>query len=217
MRVNRVFCYSKEIAKQNGNQLPIFQLVFSTLIMVIAMFFIRNMFLFIILLFAFMGVLIYYSLILGARLKTGMTGWATTDDGRIFKAMAVNNGQGLYFGGVAAGSMFDHLTNNSNNLGRDLGGAIGATTQIYSMNKSAQYMSHPEIVAKMVEEAPNITGAEVIEILRVYNIVEKRHSIQVNCDYKFLRTDEVKYYKNMNIEKSYNQLTELINLIGTHK
>ena len=35
----------------------------------------------------------------------------------------------------------------------------------YSMNRSAQYMSHPEIIAKMVEEAPNVTGAEIYEIL----------------------------------------------------
>ena len=33
MRVNRVFCYSKDIAKQNGNKLPILELVLTTIIL----------------------------------------------------------------------------------------------------------------------------------------------------------------------------------------
>lgn len=222
MRVNRVFCYSKEVAKQNENKLPILQIVLSIVIFFVvivatAILFMDNMLLFMLVMFAFIGVLIYYSLILGFRLRARMIGWATTDDGRIFKAMTVNNGQGLYFGGVAAGSMIDQLAGNSNNLGESLGGVVGAAAQFYSINRSAQYMSHPEIVAKMVEEAPNITGAEVIEILKVYSIIEKKHSIKVNCDFKVLRTDKVKYNKNMSIEKSYNQLNDLMNLINTHR
>ena len=130
--------------------------------------------------------------------------------------MTVNNGQGLLISGMSAGRLIDQLANNSNNLGRNLGGTVGAVAQFYSMDRSAQYMSHPEIVAKMVEEAPNITGGEVIEILKVHSIIEKKHSIIVNCDYKVLRKDRVKYNKNVNIEKSYNQLKDLINIINTH-
>ena len=163
-----------------------------------------------------MGVIIYYSLILGLRLRARITGWATTDDGRIFRAMTVNNGQVLYFSGVAADRMINQLTDN-NNLGKNLGGAVGAAAQFYSINRSAQYMSHPEIVAEMVEKAPNITGADVIEILKVYSITEKKHLIKVNCDFKSLRTDKVKYNKNICIEKSYNQLNDLINIINTHR
>ena len=218
MRVNRVFCYSKDIAKQNGNKLPILELVLTTIIFIVAIIALAvtlhdSMALFVIMMFAFMGLIIYFSIILGLRLRTRMTGWATTDDNRIFKAMTMNNGQGLYFGGLAAGSLVDQLSNSAKDIGRNVGGALGAAGQFYAMNRQAQYMSHPEIVAKMVEEAPNITGAEVIEILKVHSVTDGKHSVKINCDYKTLRTDKVKYNKNVSIEKSYNQFNDLIDAI----
>lgn len=220
--VNRVFCYSKDVAKNHGNKLPILQLVLITIgfivsIIVLAMAGMDSMAVFMFLMFAFMAALIYYSVILGLRLRSRMTGWATTEDGRIFKAMTVNNGQGLYFGGAAAGGLIDQLAGNDSNLGRDLGGAVGAAAQFYSMNRSAKYMSHPEIVAKMVESAPNITGAEVFEILKVYSITDNKKSVKVNCDYKILRTNKIKYRKNLTIEKSYNMYEDLINILNTHR
>lgn len=225
MRVNRVFCYSKDIAKQNGNKLPILELVLTTILFIVAAIalpFILGdpmalMPLFVIEIFAFMGLITYFSIILGLRLRARITGWATTDDNRIFKAMTMNNGQGLYFGGLAAGSLVDQLSNSAKDIGRNIGGAVGAAGQFYAMNQQAQYMSHPEIVAKMVEEAPNITGAEVIEILKVHSITDGKHSVKINCDYKTLRTDKVKYNKNVSIEKSYNQFNDLINAINTHR
>ena len=123
--VNRVFCYSKDVAKQNGNKLPILQIVLTTVIFIVAIIALAvviadNMGLFMLIMFAFIGLIIYFSIILGLRLRARMTGWATTNDGRIFKAMTVNNGQGLYFGGAAAGGLVDQLAGNNNNIGRDL-------------------------------------------------------------------------------------------------
>lgn len=222
MIVNRVFCYSKDIAKQNGNKLPILQIVLSTVlfivaIMVLAITLTDSMGLFMLMMFAFMGVIIYYSVVLGLRLRTRMTGWATSSDGRIFKAFYVNNGSGLYFGGVAAGGLVDQLAGNNSNLGRDLGGAVGAAAQFYSMNKAAQYMSHPEIIAKIVEDAPNVTGAEVYEILKVHSITDSKHSVKLVCDYRIARTGKVKYNKKMSVEKSFNQFNDLVNTFNTHR
>lgn len=220
--VNRVFCYSKDIAKQNGNKLPILQLVLTTIIFIVAIIVLAvtltdSMGLLFIMMFAFISLIIYFSIILGLRLRTRMTGWATTTDGRIFKAMAMNNGQGLYFGGAGAGGLVDQLVGNSNNIGRDIGGAVGATAQFYAMNRSAQYMSHPEIVAKMVENAPNVTGAEIYEILKIHSIIDGKHSIKLNCDYRIVRTGKIKYNKNMSVEKSYNQFNDLVNTFNTHR
>jgi len=78
-------------------------------------------------------------------------------------------------------------------------------------------MSHPEIVAKMVEEAPNITGAEVYEILKVYSITDKGKTVKVNCDYKILRTNKIKYAKNLTIEKAFNMFDDLIGVLNTHR
>lgn len=224
MIVNRVFCYSKEVAKQNGNKLPILQLILTTVIGMIAFIVLAiamgsefNFILFMLVLFGWMGILIYYSIVLGIRMRTRMTGYATDTTGRIFKAMTVNNGQGLYFGGAAAGGLIDQLAGSDSGIGRNLGGAVGAAAQFYAMNRSAKYMSHPEIVAKMVECAPNITGAEVFEILKVHSITDKGKSVKINCDYKILRTNKIKYAKNLTIEKSFNMFNDLISAINTHR
>jgi len=224
MIVNRVFCYSKEVAKQNGNKLPILQLILTTVIGMIAFIVLAiamgsefNFILFMLVLFGWMGILIYYSIVLGIRMRTRMTGYATDTTGRIFKAMTVNNGQGLYFGGAAAGGLIDQLAGSDSGIGRNLGGAVGAAAQFYAMNRSAKYMSHPEIVAKMVECAPNITGAEVFEILKVHSIIDKGKSVKINCDYKILRTNKIKYAKNLTIEKSFNMFNDLISALNTHR
>lgn len=221
MIVNRVFCYSKEVAKKNGIRLPIIELVLLTVVFIIwmivsAMMF-ESMILFTISIIIFMTLLIYYSVILGLRLRNRMTGYATDTNGRIFKAMTVNNGQGLYFGGAAVGGLIDQLAGNDSGVGQDLGGAVGAAAQLYAMNHSANYMSHPEIVAKIVESAPNITGAEVFEILKVHSITDQGKTVKVNCDYKILRTNKIKYAKNLTIEKAFNMFDDLISVINTHK
>lgn len=221
MIVNRVFCYSKDVAKKNGIRLPILELILLTVVFIVwfivsAMLF-ESMIPFTISMIVFMTLVIYYSILLGLRMRSRMTGYATDTNGRIFKAMTVNNGQGLYFGGVAAGGLIDQLAGSDSNIGESLGGAVGTAAQFYAMNRSAKYMSNPEIVAKMVESAPNIIGAEVFEILKVYDIVNRNKSIKVKCDYKVLRTNKVKYGKNLTIEKSFNMFDDLVKELQSHR
>lgn len=166
---------------------------------------------------AFVATVTYYAILLGIRMKSKMAGYALDTNGRIFKVMTVNNGQGLYFGGVAAGGMIDQAIGNDSHIGENLGGAVGVAAQFYAMNRSAEYLSHPEIIAKIVEAAPNVTGAEVLEILKVHSIIETKNSIKVNCDYKIIRTGKIKYNKNITIEKSYNMYGDLIKALHTHR
>lgn len=224
MKVNRVFCYSKEVAKQNGNKLPILELILSAILGIVAFTSLAvvmrdsfNDIIFAIVLIVWLSLIIYYSIILNLRLRSKITGYATDTEGRIFKAMTMNNGQGLYLGGVAAGGMIDQIVGNDSNLGESLGGAVGAVAQFYSLNRSAKYMSHPEIVAKMIELAPNITGAEVIEILKVYSIINRKKSIKIRCDYRNLRNNKIKYNKNLVIEKSFNMFDNLETVLNTHR
>jgi len=223
MVVNRVFCYSKEMAQKYGNKLPILQLVLTTILGIVAFVALSiimgdvSITLFLLVFLIWFGILIYYSIILGLRMRNRMTGYATDTNGRIFKVMTINNGQGLYFGGVSVGGMIDQLAGNESGIGESLGGTIGAAAQFYSMNRSAKYMSHPEIVAKMVESAPNITGALVFEILKVYSITDKGKSLKVKCDYTILGTNKIKYEKNLTIEKSFNMLDDLINALNMHR
>lgn len=223
MIVNRVFCYSKGVAKNNGNKFPILELILTIVLGMMALIVLPiimkelNEFIFLLIIIIWMGLIIYFSEILGLRMRARIQGYATDTNGRIFKVMTMNNGQGLYFGGLAVGGLIDQLIESDAGIGQNLGGAVGAASQIYSLNRSAKYMSQPEIVAKIVEQAPNVTGAEVFEILKVYLIIDKKKSIKLKCDYKILRTNKIKYRKNLNIEKSYNRFDDLIAILNTHR
>lgn len=222
--INRVFCYSKTEALKNGNKLPIIHLVLSTIIFIVLIFVLiailgDNFFgVFILLMIIFMVVLIYYSAVLGIRLRTKMSGFAIDSNGKLYKAMTTNNGEGLYFAGYSAGSLLDQiLSKGDSNLGGSLGGAIGAIAQFSAMNKSAEIMSHPEIIAKMIEQAKTITGGEVFAIENIHSCSENKNSIKIICDYRILRTDKIKYNKKIAIEKSYNYFDELKNHIYNYR
>lgn len=220
MKINRVFCYSKEVAKKNGNVLPILQLLLTFILGIIALIWItivNNNVLLILLLVTWMFLLIYYVILLSIRMRGKLTGYATDMEGRIFKVIMTNNRQCLYLNGVAVGSMADQIIGSHSNIGKNLGGLAGATAQICSVNRSSKYMSNPEVVAKIVESVPNISGAEVYEILKVNSILDKKKLVKVNCDYKILKTGKVKYNKIIAIEKSLNSFDDLVNLIRSHK
>lgn len=213
--VNRVFCYSKEIANQNGNKISFWPIGITSIIYLIANYIIivympGNFGLLSLIVIAYMILIPILTKIQSKKARARMSGWATTSDGRIFKVMIVNSGLG-------AGKLMNPVFNNDKNIVGNIDDIIGSLTQTYSIQKSIQYMSQPEIIAKIVEEAPNVTGAEVLEILKVHSITNGKHSVKINCDYKIIRTGKINYNNNMEIEKAYNQFNDLINIISTHR
>lgn len=220
MKVNRVFCYSQEAAKKSGNKLPILELIMTIIIggsILVILIVTTNSTISILALILWTLLIIYYSANISDGLRNKLIGYATDTEGRIFKVKAMNNGQGLYFGGTAAGGMIDQLVGDDSGLYESIGSIVGATAQLYSINRSAKYMSNPEIVAKMVESAPNVTGAEITEILKVYSVKNRREYIKVNCDYKILRKNKIKYKKNLIIKKTFNMFDDLVNMLNSHR
>ena len=216
----RVFCYSKEEADKNGNKLPILQLILAGIgIIIVPLVFgiimsSDSFDLFILFLLISIGVLIYFSVILGLRLNTRMTGFALDSNGKLYRAMIINNGQGLYCTGFAAGNSLDYVfSGGKSNIGGTVDGALYGIAQISAMNRSAKLMSYPEIVAQMVEQAQTVTGGIVYAIERVHSFTETKHSIKIICDYTVLKTGKTKQQKKLKVEKSYNYFDELKNHI----
>ncbi len=204
MKVKRVFCYSKEVAYQNGNRLPIIELILSiVLFMVMIIIFlileVKNMPTLITLIMLFMILIVYYTIIITTKLVTRLSGWIITDDNRLIRVSILNIGQTYLLGS---------LVNNSSSV-------IGGTMFLTNINKLSEQMNKPEVVAKMVEEVPK--GVLLIEIVKVHNIIEKKHHLIVKCDYKDSRTTKILYNRNFKVEKSYNQLNDLINILNTFK
>ncbi len=222
--VKRVFKYSKEVALKNGNRVPAVELAIAVIIgggtiLLLPILFMASVSIgsstLIYILLAITVISIPVILILGNMYKrkmvSKMTGFAIDENGRLFRVVARSKGEGLFISGVAVGRLFDMVFKGSS--GHTFGSLFGGGTEIFYMNKTAEYMSNPEIIARMVEGAPNITGADVYEIQRVYTINKQIKKTIIYCDYLDLRANRLYTNSKVEIENSYFMIEDLINYL----
>lgn len=226
--INRVFCYSNEEAKRNGNNVSIGKMILEVIIMVLLLLvailvgfaisddFMNNPITVLLLIFVFIGWVIYYAIKFNLKFRSQLMGFATDTNNNIYCVTKLNNGEEFVLGGMVAGKIIDAVLKDSNSFAGDMAEGVGAAMTFYSLNKSAKIMQNPEIIAKMVEYANTTTGAEVRQILKVYNCTQNSHSVKIRCDYKIIRTGKIKYNKNITIYKSFNCFNDLINTILNH-
>ena len=221
--IDRVFVFSKDFAKKNGNGSKLWIIVLLTVVLMFSMMILEdkvstNVILAVI--FTIFAIMIYYAVLWGIGMRSKSVGFATTKDGRIFEAMFVNTNLRIYLSGLAIGTIADGILKNSNGVGANLGGTIGSVAQLYSINKNAEIcIKHPEIIASMVEDTVNtrrLNGTIVYEILKVYDIVDSKHSVKVRCDYAVSNSGTVIYNKKLKIYKSYNQFNDLLGMLQQH-
>ena len=221
--IDRVFVFSKDFAKKNGNGSKLWIIVLLTVVLMFSMMILEdkvstNVILAVI--FTIFAIMIYYAVLWGIGMRSKSVGFATTKDGRIFEAMFVNTNLRIYLSGLAIGTIADGILKNSNGAGANLGGTIGSVAQLYSINKNAEIcIKHPEIIASMVEDTVNtrrINGTMVYEILKVYDIVDSKHSVKVRCDYAVSNSGTVICNKKLKIYKSYNQFNDLLGMLQQH-
>ena len=228
--VNRVFCYSEEYAKKNGCFVSIKSIILSASIIGIllcfgivfmAIFSVTNennsIGLFPILISLFLVFAFSYIIQLSKKMRAKLIGYAIDNEGKIYQATKLNYNGGLYLEGIIAGDLVDKITNNNSNIGANIGGMVGVTSQFYTLNKSTKIMTNPEIIAQIVENGEKISGAKVIEILKTYQYIDKGKYVKVNCDYKLLRGNKILYNKPIKIYKAYNCFNDLINIIINKK
>lgn len=221
--INRVFCYSNEEAKRNGNNTSIGKMLLQSfgviviLLVVLAVAsaisadILEDPIFFLTVPFIFTVVLLCHALNFNFKSHSQLTGFATDSDNNVYFVSKLNNGEEFVISGMAAGNIIDKVLDDNNSLAGNLAEGAGAIMSLYSLNKSAKIMQNPEIIAKLVECANTTTGAEVRQILKVYNYTENSHRVKIKCDYRIMRSGKIKYNKTMKIYKSYNCFNELMN------
>lgn len=221
--INRVFCYSDEEAKRNGNSVSIGKMilqVFGITFIMITIFIICSISLdklmnnpiFLLLFFSlFFGFFMYYLFEYSFKYRSRLTGFATDTNNNVYCVTKLNNGEDFVIGGMATGGIIDNILKDNNSFAGNLAEGIGTAMTIYSLNKSEKIMQNPEIIARMVECATTTTGAEIKQILKIYNYTQTSHSVKIKCDYRIMRTGKIKYNKNITIYKSFNCFNELMN------
>lgn len=69
-------------------------------------------------------------------------------------------------------------------------------------------IQHPDVIMKMIQEAPKNLDLDVLEISRIYSIKDKKHCIEILCDCQNLNMNTVMYHKRVIIHKSFYNFDE---------
>lgn len=223
--VSNVFCYSKKIAKENGNKvtflLPfvIFILYFIVLVILISAEK-QDSVLSNILVLVFFVSIIYSFVLIYIRKRAKTVGFAVTSSGKIYRAAALIS-SGLYVNGVSINKFSNDFKDSTNLIGLLSGSPLSAIFLFTSLNQSAKYMGNPEILVTLVNNAKLVTGAKMMEITKVHSIKIGRHSIKIKCDYNFCNAkqsaNQLVYNGTVRIEKSYENLDYLLKMLENHK
>lgn len=223
--VNNIFSYSKEVAKSNGNSasfaLPIVILfIYFVFIIWLILSETKESLITTLINFAFLFGIVYSIALVYIRKKAKTIAFATTNDGKIYRAAALN-GSGLYINKVSINEFSDDLKNSLNFVGILTGSALAPFFAILSLNRSAKYMANPKVVKILVDNAQEVTGAQMMEILKVHSIQVGRHSIKIKCDYNFcnaqMSSNKQVTNATVRIDKSYANLDYLLKLLETHQ
>ena len=147
--INRVFCYSDEEAKRNGNSVSIgkmiLQVIGMVLLLVVAMFvsfaisdeFMESPIFLLLITFGFVGWVIYFAIKFRSKFQSQLMGFATDTDNNVYSAIKLNNGEEFVIGGMAAGGIIDAVLKDSNSFAGNMAEGLGAAMTLYSLNKSA--------------------------------------------------------------------------------
>lgn len=223
--INRVFCYSKQEAKKNRNDVSIGKMILQIIVMVLLIVgvgvgtatisdeLMSTPFFGMLFMFGFTAFIIWYAISFGIKFRVQFTGFATDTDNNVYFTSKLNNGENFVIGGIAAEGILDGILGNSDSFAGDLAKGVGTVMTLYSMNKSAKIMQNPEIIAKMVENATTTTGAQILQILKVHNYSQDSHKVKIWCDYGDMRTGKIVYNKKITIYKSYNCFNDLMNIL----
>lgn len=194
--VNRVFIYSKREAKKNKINMPILQLV---LVFVMLMIFtiicpILNLMNYLpIIMSLFSIALMYYSILLGLRMRFSNIAYATDTSGNLYKVVSLTN------------------TNGAN---RNL---VKAAIAVNNYVSSTRFIQNPNEVAKIIENKEFVNGILIYEITHVYEIEESRGSYKVRCDYEISNNHSKKINKTIRIYKSVNGSNDLSKVLENLK
>ena len=201
MKINKVFCYSKEIAKKNGNKYPTELLILTICLVVLiplvggflgGMYDLGDVYFAIVLFSGWAFIIALFCLLWVYRttLFNETSAYAVDTDGKVYKALSYNYDFGIYI--------------------KDVG-------NFPNPNRKSDFMKDPKFVISLIESSPNVSGATIYKIEKVHSVIEKKRCIKVICDYNLLIKNKMKYNKKLIIEKSYIGYEEMLSLLKNYE
>lgn len=202
--INKVYTYSPEEAKKNGNDkiLGSFLLILllSAIIIMISYFVIvvllnnLSCFLFAIV-FELIGLPVWIGANLGMKNRSRLSGFATDNNNNVYyyyiMTVDPDNSESIIIPGVMIDGNFEPA--------------------LYRTSTSSEEIQNPKIIKELLEISPEYM--KIKQILKVHNYTENSHKITIKCDYRIMKSGITKYNKKMTIYKSYNSFDELMNIL----
>lgn len=207
--INKVFCYSDEVAKKNGIKKEIiYKLILMAIIFIImiCLVLVFSSYSFLILLVGFF-IIIFISIKLASNYSMAkLIGYAIDNEGNLLQVIMLNH--------------IDNVSTSGNILGQSVGGNFGQSVGIFSdsmdsanrLNKNMLSMSDPEFVLNAIKNAHTSENIQVFKFEKVYSIIDKKTKIMVKCDRRFIKNNKL-YKKKIIITKSYTMFDELVNCL----
>lgn len=217
---NKVYNYSIDVAKANGNHtslfLACFFLVFPIILGTAFLLFIPDFSLYIAIGIMFAGVAIGGALCIDYFFSQDIkvVAYAVTDDNKIYRVIYKNVGNEYYVGGYVIGRAASRAFNNKNI--RYIGRVIGTHIRDAKEKAAIEDMSHEEFVKSLIDESYRSVHTQLHTINKVYNIIEKKRKFVIDCDLENAKNTYVKR-KKISIYKAYEDLHELIGYINNKR
>lgn len=226
--ISRVFCYSDLEAEKNGNKDMTTKTIFLILAIVVSgLIGLLSLYILKIIndddftsLSIFFAVTIIAIFALASRSKYGarLTAFAIDSNGKLYQAVHIGDEIVSVVTGGATGFLLDQVVNGGNSaIFEDLGTIIGSYMAYKKRERALKLMVNPEFIAKLIENARNIQGANIYSFEKIYSISENNNSLTIICDYMNVRTGKIEIKKKLNILKSFNSFDDLKNHIYNYQ
>lgn len=219
--INRVFCYSEQVAKRNGNDFSFGKQCACSLVIMIAVMFTFLLFcmlgsatLALLLSFVVFGIgMVWLVIGPGAKIRAKLMGFTTDTDGNVYRITLLDNGSEFLIGGLAGKGVIDTVLQNNNSIAGNVASGAGAILSMNAMKRKNEMMKNPDLVARMSESARSSLSVEAIQILKVYHWTQDSHKVKIRCDNRNVRTGKISYNEEICIHKAYNCFDDLMNII----
>lgn len=224
--INRVFHYSKDVAKKNKNVSNVFLniLVFLVLIILMALSstYFKDIFgiyggtiSFIIILFLTLFSIVYIIVMRMIRNNDRLIAFASTEDNRVFHVQMVNRAPYAIMAGSGVGGLVGSAFGKGE-AGSNIGSAVGYLAMQEIVRRAELYMSDSQNIINIIMNPPAISEFRIYEILNVHYIKETKRYYIIKCDYYILNINKIKKNRYLFIGKSYDGHEVLMNILKIH-
>lgn len=223
--VSRIFCYSDDIARENGN-CPSKVLLFFLFFFSIVAFIVEVMFfefldfhfnsdivhLMLTINFSCFIILIIYFFRISRFMMRRMTIYVVDNCNNVYEITKKNNSDKVYYAAGIGGYLVDKL-NDDRTIFKQLFLVVGFAINFITSKKISEEINNPVFVEQVMKDPKLLKNGNIYKLYNIKTIKEKRKYYEILSSYKNLVTDEISVNVKYKVFKSFVCYGELIKIL----